>query len=495
MKWALVRGALVIAAAGVGWLAIGTSASATQLICLNSQGQFVACKEGLVPTGTYPLTSPATRPSTASTRPSPTRVPNTAPSTRPAPIRVAPAPARRTSPKRSSRAGGRRVWPVTIAILLLTAVSGGLALRIRRRRQSLRNRSRVAEPPPAGTSLSPNGRGQVRAAPVSPPPVSHTAPETDPDRSVVGTKEDEQRTIPIGSRSSTWPGGPSSEAGKRDDPKESRDRVESRPTAKARGSTGFISNGSLPAAAPIAPQSRERPIATTARQPVDTDKIPSTLSQGGGRPSHPGAAPTPATRWERTALPLVTARTMVDRTFGVAAFRRCSQAARNAVAGWLRENREVDAARSAGHYLALGHAPDWSRQTHQRMVQAWRATIEDDGQNGRPARAASRCATLRLLRADLPPDHQLYASALRADLEALLENQQLDSTTIATAVDFLLISDFWLPSHDETRQLIEAITSDVGTRLRDGDDAVAGAGQVAIWLTATLASRSRFEDG
>jgi hypothetical protein len=185
---------------------------------------------------------------------------------------------------------------------------------------------------------------------------------------------------------------------------------------------------------------------------------------------------------------------MVDRTFGVAAFRRCSQAARNAIATWLRENRELEAALSAGHYLAMGHAPDWSRQTHQRMVQAWRAMTEDDGENGRPARAASRCATLRLLRADLPRGHDLYASVLRSDLEAVLEDKQFDNTTISAAVDLFLISDVWLPSDDETRQLIEAITSDVAARLRHGDDAVTAAGQVAVWLTATRASRSRFGD-
>jgi hypothetical protein len=120
---------------------------------------------------------------------------------------------------------------------------------------------------------------------------------------------------------------------------------------------------------------------------------------------------------------------------------------------------------------------------------------EDDGHNGRPAAAASRCATLRLLRADLPCDHGLYASALQGDLEVMLENKQIDKPTLRAAVDLFLISDVWLPSEDETQRLIRTIASDLAALLRDGSDPLLGAGQAALWLTATMASRCSSAEG
>ena len=46
MRWSLVHSTIFILVAGTGSLAIDTSASGTQLICLNAQDQFVTCNSG-----------------------------------------------------------------------------------------------------------------------------------------------------------------------------------------------------------------------------------------------------------------------------------------------------------------------------------------------------------------------------------------------------------------------------------------------------------------
>jgi hypothetical protein len=193
-----------------------------------------------------------------------------------------------------------------------------------------------------------------------------------------------------------------------------------------------------------------------------------------------------------TTFRLPVARDLVDGTFGVATFRRLSQAARDAVRDGLRQNRVIEAANSAANYLALGHAVDWSRQTQQRMIRDWRASIDDDGDHERLERAASRCAYLRLLRSDLPHDVDRYVVALRDRVEQKLDQRQLDLQATGAAVYLFWINGEWLPNEDATPRLILAVQSDVATRLQRDGDRVVVAALTALWLGATRASRSSF---
>ena len=86
-----------------------------------------------------------------------------------------------------------------------------------------------------------------------------------------------------------------------------------------------------------------------------------------------------------------------------------------------------------------------------------------------------------------PNGHHLYSSALKRDLEAMLANKQLDDRAIGAAVDVFLITGEWLPSEDESEQLISTIQSGIAARLRDRNDAVVEAGRIALWLSATMA--------
>jgi hypothetical protein len=236
---------------------------------------------------------------------------------------------------------------------------------------------------------------------------------------------------------------------------------------------------------PRAEAERRQPPAAT--RPPDATRPPA-VTRPAAAVTRRTAVAGPAT----TTFRLPVARDLVDGTFGVATFRRLSQAARDAVRDGLRQNRVIEAANSAANYLALGHAVDWSRQTQQRMVRDWRASIDDDGDHERLERAASRCAYLRLLRSDLPDDVDRYVVALRDRVEQKLDQRQLDLQATGAAVYLFWITGEWLPNEDATPRVILAVQSDVATRLQRDGDRVVVAALTALWLGATRASRSSF---
>ena len=170
-------------------------------------------------------------------------------------------------------------------------------------------------------------------------------------------------------------------------------------------------------------------------------------------------------------------------------FRLLSQAALEDVITCLDQDRVLDAAFSAAHYLAFGHDPRWSRSNHQRMVEAKRATIEDHHRTGELRMAASSCASLRLLQAEpAPEDLSLYVSVLRSELQDRLSHQQTDLRAAGTAADLYLLSGQWLPDEQDSHRLVDAV--DTAARSQSDNDPVIEAARVALWLLATLASRN-----
>ena len=293
-----------------------------------------------------------------------------------------------------------------------------------------------------------------------------------------------------------------------DQPPEEHPPVATPQRVNGEHSTVARSNGHLWAAAAATPAGPDPPDVSSAnghRKPGRTgsDAPPAQPCKRSEaeRPEPPDASdPRPPDATRRTAVTgpatttfrLPVARDLVDGTFGVATFRRLSQAARDAVRDGLRQNRLIEAANSAANYLALGHAVDWSRPTHQRMVRDWRTSIDDDGDHQRLERAASRCAYLRLLRSDLPDDVDRYVVALRDRVQEKLDQRQLDIQATGAAVYLFWINGEWLPNEDDTPRLILAVQSDVATRLQRDSDRVVMAALTALWLGATRASRSSF---
>jgi membrane protein DedA with SNARE-associated domain len=185
----------------------------------------------------------------------------------------------------------------------------------------------------------------------------------------------------------------------------------------------------------------------------------------------------------------------VDRAFGEGTFRRLSQASLDDVVNCLRRERMIDAAFSAGHYLALGHEPTWSPADHQRMVQARRARIERDRREGMVRAAASGCAALRLLTADAPDHLDVYTSVVRDDLQWRLAQGQIDIRAAGAAADLFLISGEWLPDEDESSGLIRAVRFDVAARLQTVSDPVVEVARVAMWLVASRGAHGGATDG
>jgi hypothetical protein len=236
---------------------------------------------------------------------------------------------------------------------------------------------------------------------------------------------------------------------------------------------------SAPAGAPAS--SADPP--TTA----ETTGVPPVLG-GPEPPSNPASA-----SWD-TGVSVTDARVLVDDAFGAGTFGRLSGAAIRDVAARLHEDQVIDAVFSAAHYLAFGHTPEWSRHHHRCMGEAERAATEDDRRNGQMRRAGSRCAYLRLLQCALPLEADLYASAIRLDLQDRLARQQIDVRTAGSATDLFLVSGEWIPDDDQTRHLLRAVQSDAVDRLQQCDDEVFVAARVALWLVATTAARGKFDE-
>jgi len=198
--------------------------------------------------------------------------------------------------------------------------------------------------------------------------------------------------------------------------------------------------------------------------------------------------PAPAARPDQNLVPtLLSMRHLVDDSFGEGTFRLLSRATLHDVVDCLHQGRFLDAAFSAAHYLVLGHDPDWSQSDHQRMVEAKLHTIEGHRRHRALRRAASACASLRLLQPEpVPADLGLYASVLTADLEDRLSHKQIDIRATGTAADLYLLSGQWLPDERDSHSLILAV--DTAARGESDNDPIIEAARVALWLVVTRAS-------
>jgi hypothetical protein len=198
--------------------------------------------------------------------------------------------------------------------------------------------------------------------------------------------------------------------------------------------------------------------------------------------------PAPVVRLDGNSVPtLLSIRHMVDDSFGEGTFRLLSRATLHDVVDCLNQGRFLDAAFSAAHYLVLGHDPEWSRSDHERMVQAKRHSVDGHRRHGALRRAASACASLRLLQPEpVPADLNLYTSVLRSDLEERLSHRQMDIRATGTAADLYLLSGQWMPNERDSHSLILAV--DAAARGESDNDPIIGAARVALWLVVTRAS-------
>ncbi len=198
--------------------------------------------------------------------------------------------------------------------------------------------------------------------------------------------------------------------------------------------------------------------------------------------------PAPAPRPDQSSVPtLLSIRHLVDDSFGEGTFRLLSRATLHDVVNCLQHGRFLDAAFSAAHYLVLGHDPEWSPSDHQRMVQAKGDTVADHRHRGALRRAASACASLRLLQPEpVPADLSLYASVLRTDLQGRLSHRHIDIRATGTAADLYLLSGQWLPNERDSHSLILAVDS--AARGQSDNDPIIEAARIALWLVVTRAS-------
>jgi hypothetical protein len=196
----------------------------------------------------------------------------------------------------------------------------------------------------------------------------------------------------------------------------------------------------------------------------------------------------PSERHGQSSAPtLLSIRHLVDDSFGEGTFRVLSRATLHDVGDNLRQGRFLDAAFSAAHYLVLGHDPGWSPADHRRMVEAKSDTVEQLRRRRALKRAASACASLRLLQPDpVPADLNLFTSVLRSDLEDRLSRRQLDIRTAGTAADLYLLSGQWLPDERDSPSLILAVDS--AARGQSDNDPIIEAARLALWLVVTRAS-------
>jgi hypothetical protein len=182
---------------------------------------------------------------------------------------------------------------------------------------------------------------------------------------------------------------------------------------------------------------------------------------------------------------------VVDGAFGEGTFGRLSKATLADVLDCLNNDQVIEAAFSAGHHLALGHQPGWSRADHLRMIQARRTSIERDRREQKIRAAASGWAALRLLTEEQPGDVELYASVVRSDLQSRLAQGEIDIRAAGAAADLYLISGEWLPDDEESALLVRAIRFDIAARRPAGDDPLMEAARVAMWLVVSGGYRRR----
>ena len=471
MKRRHVRAAAFVVTVGALLLATDTSAGGTELLCLNAQGQFIVCPAGTVPVSPYLLLPPTTGSAALSPHPDTGPVVPTNPPTSPADTRES----RLRGPKASiegakPRGGGLHRVLITLALLVFITISGTFVYWISRRRFF-----RAGDQAPATTTAltdsaaeESNGERSNTRLPVE----SRVAPRA-------------AQTASISSELDT------------DQLQEVRDReIEGEFGATAKTNLLLATTG--PNA--LAPLSSDAPTPLADNTSNESETViamseprseqPSQVKDGVTTTAAPDDSVEPSPTEFVTAVPtLLSIRHLVDDTFGEGMFRFLSQAALDDVVACLDQDRVLDAAFSAAHYLALGHDPNWSRSNHDRMVEAKRATIEDHHRTRQLRMAASACASLRLLQPEsIPGDLNLYASVLRSDLQNRLSHHQIDLRATGTAADLYLLSGQWLPNEQDTRRLIRA--ADSAARPQSDNDPIIEAARVALWLLVTLASRN-----
>jgi hypothetical protein len=552
-RW-LTRSSAVVAAAAavVGTLAVEASAGATELICLNARGQFVTCTAGTVPAIPYTVSPPSFRPP-ALPVPRSRAGPSTTDAVLPlVPVKTAPV-ARPTIGLSESKHPGNPLPPLslTLAFVILLAASGGLMLQMRARRRRAPHAAHTPERvATTGDFLESAISGPNPANRRDPLPSRSDAP---PAASIIGVAENnsqeqrDDRPFPIGNyselrasqivfllsdldadqlaqvreRESTEKGrvsilrridlllGPVPRQGQTPQPPHSAFPIPYYERLRASDIVARLSTLTLDQLGEVEQRERDQGGRATVlrriarlRSASATAGAPDSLADTGTTPegtavppvsTGPDMSSTPATVGGNTAVSVTDARHLVDDAFGDGTFGRLSTAASRDVAARLDENQPIDAVFSAAHYLALGHAPEWSRQNHQRMGEAERAATDDDRRNGQMRKAGSRCAYLRLLHCGLPPEVDVYASAIRLDLQDRLARYQLDVRTAGSATDLFLVSGEWIPDDDQTRRLIQTVQSDASDRLRSGDDEVFVAARVALWFVATTAAHGKFD--
>ncbi len=552
-RW-LARSTAVVAAAAavVGTLAVEASAGATELICLNARGQFVTCTAGTVPAIPYTVSPPSIRAPAVSV-PRSTAGPSTTNAVLPlVPVKTAPV-ARPTIGLSESKHPGSPLPPLslTLGFVILLAASGGLMLQVRARRRRAPHDAHTPEPVTTTSAFLESAiSGPSPAKPRDPPP---SQPDAPPAASINGVAEKnsqgqrDERPFPIGNYSelrasqivfllsdldadqlaqvreheSTEKGrvsilrridlllGPLPGQGQTPQMPHSAFPIPYYERLRASDIVSRLSTLTLDQLGEVEQRERDQSGRATVlrriarlRAASATAGAPASLADTRTTPEGTAVPPVltgpdvpsqPATVVGNTGVSVTDAQHLVDDAFGDGTFGRLSTAASRDVAARLDENQPIDAVFSAAHYLALGHAPEWSRQNHRRMGEAERVATDDDRRNGQMRRAGSRCAYLRLLHCGLPPEADVYASAIRLDLQDRLARHQFDVRTAGSATDLFLISGEWIPDDDQTRRLIQTVQSDASNRLDSADDEVFVAARVALWLVATTAARGKFD--
>jgi hypothetical protein len=474
MKGWHVRAAAFVVTAGSFLLATGASAGGTQLLCLNGQRQFVTCAAGTVPVSPSLLLPPTTGSGAGLAHPDTGPVPPAEPSATSPHTRASRShgPTMSTAESKAG-AGSHHLVLIAMSLLLLVAVCGALVLWLSRRRlshNSAQNQATVIsltdgaveenEPEPRGACVPTDSRGTHAAA-----LTSSMLSELDTDELM----EARHRNAFGDTRSPAAP------------------RIDLFPTSTNPDSvipsnpgisTPFADNSSDESEIVILfGDSTSEHLGQVEDEVVAGNPAPGDLVEP-SPPDSGGATPT-----------LLSIRRLVDGTFGRGTFRSLSQSVLDDVIACLDQDRTLDAAFSAAHYLALGHDPRWSRSNHERMVEAKRAAIEVHHRAGQLRMAATSSAALRLLKAEpIPEDHSLYVSVLRSDLQDRLSQQRRNLRAAGVAADLYLLSGQWMPNEGDSHRLIDAVDSAV--RSQSDNDPIIEAARVALWVLASLASRN-----
>jgi hypothetical protein len=99
-----------------------------------------------------------------------------------------------------------------------------------------------------------------------------------------------------------------------------------------------------------------------------------------------------------------------------------------------------------------------------------------------------------MLTRQVPDVDHAAVSALRQEVDHRLARGDSSVVCAEMCVDVWLLTGEWIAPTDVSEALIDAVRVDVEHRLRHTDDDVMSADPVTLWLLATSATRSRFDD-